>query len=741
MLINHQLPALYNGVSQQPAPLRLPSQAELQVNGWSTVVDGLRKRPPTQHVVQVATTDLSTTYLHVINRDTTERYLVSVSNGDLKVYDLLGNSKTVSFPHGKGYLSSGSPTTDFHCVSVADYTFVSNKSKSIAMKAVAADQAAQPTSYYWLNKSMRGADIGVNGFGAFTRQYGVNPSGTFQGSLQDFANLPKTTDPVPPSEGDIWQISGDVNSSFATYYVIRQGGVWNETVKPGLQNAIDETTMPWALVRKADGTFDFSPFSWKPRVVGDETTVPNPSFVGRAIRAIFFTKNRLGFTSDENVILSAAGDFGNFYRLTAVQLLADSVVDVGASETSVTKLNFAVPFQTGMMMFSDQAQFRFVWPVDGQITPTTVALDVATSYLSSVTVQPLQLGSDIYFISEDEAFAHIREYYVKQTAYLQTATTADDVGAHVPKFVPKGVYMLAGSNLQDCLFCSTASQPNIMFLYQFHWNDEQTKSQSAWSYWDLGSGVKVVAAVSLDDFLYVVLVRGGKTYIEKVSIALGSNAGLTDSQGNLYDILLDRRASVVGTYTGAPSNFTTFTLPYPYTSSGAVQMVQGADGVIPGALIDPSTYSFPTSTSVRVPGNVTGHVFAGEKYTFTYQFSEQFMKNQQQESVLSGTLTLKNFTVYFKRAACFSTVVDPYGNGNPNVLTYVPSEVYLFEGLNIGESSLVLGSPAFVDGSFTFGVYGDSKQATIQLVNDTPYNANFESAEWEAEYTNRSRTI
>src|SRR5258706_9668475 len=127
MLVNHQIPSLYNRVSQQPAPLRLPSQAEVQVNGWSTVVNGLRKRPPTQHVAQLVNADLSASHMHVINRDTVERYIVVLTNGNLQVYDLFGNPKTVTFPHGTGYLSVTDATSQFSAVSVADYTFIVNK--------------------------------------------------------------------------------------------------------------------------------------------------------------------------------------------------------------------------------------------------------------------------------------------------------------------------------------------------------------------------------------------------------------------------------------------------------------------------------------------------------------------------------------------------------------------------------------------------------------------------------------
>lgn len=47
-LVSKSIPNLINGVSQQPPTLRLESQGEEQENGLSDVVDGLKKRPPTE---------------------------------------------------------------------------------------------------------------------------------------------------------------------------------------------------------------------------------------------------------------------------------------------------------------------------------------------------------------------------------------------------------------------------------------------------------------------------------------------------------------------------------------------------------------------------------------------------------------------------------------------------------------------------------------------------------------------
>ena len=52
-LINQTIPNLINGVSQQPAALRLPTQFEAQLNCYPSVVEGLKFRAPTEHIKKI----------------------------------------------------------------------------------------------------------------------------------------------------------------------------------------------------------------------------------------------------------------------------------------------------------------------------------------------------------------------------------------------------------------------------------------------------------------------------------------------------------------------------------------------------------------------------------------------------------------------------------------------------------------------------------------------------------------
>ena len=132
--ISSAIPNLVQGVSQQSPSLRLSSQAELQENAFSSLVEGLHKRPPLEYVATMKNTVTSGQAVHLINRDVNERYFVFIdASNNIAVYDLAGNAKTVTYPNGTSYLNTTTPATSFKFVTVADYTFILNTDVTTAM--------------------------------------------------------------------------------------------------------------------------------------------------------------------------------------------------------------------------------------------------------------------------------------------------------------------------------------------------------------------------------------------------------------------------------------------------------------------------------------------------------------------------------------------------------------------------------------------------------------------------------
>jgi hypothetical protein len=135
-LINTSLANLVQGVSQQPDTLRFDGQCEEQLNALSSVSDGLKKRPNTRYVKNLLTTAVADgAFVHFINRDKTEKYVLIINNNELKVYNVLtagGAVQTQTFTSGHYlHINDGSKPRDiFKALTVGDNTFILNNSKT-----------------------------------------------------------------------------------------------------------------------------------------------------------------------------------------------------------------------------------------------------------------------------------------------------------------------------------------------------------------------------------------------------------------------------------------------------------------------------------------------------------------------------------------------------------------------------------------------------------------------------------
>ena len=139
MLTTKSIPNLINGVSQQPDSLRYATQCEAQENAYPSIVEGLTKRLPTEHLIDTGISTTGKTFVHTINRDTTERYSLVIRDESITVFDLENlNEETVDMGSGAlAYLDTENADTAFRAVTINDVTFLVNTEKTVAMDATA----------------------------------------------------------------------------------------------------------------------------------------------------------------------------------------------------------------------------------------------------------------------------------------------------------------------------------------------------------------------------------------------------------------------------------------------------------------------------------------------------------------------------------------------------------------------------------------------------------------------------
>jgi len=151
-LITTAIPNLIGGVSQQPPAIRGTNEAQTIDNAVPSPVEGLMKRPPTEHIAAVAdaggtlryVTSSQPPFIHMIERDQNERYLLIVQNdGTPDIYDLAGNRKGLTLDTG---VTFGTASKDQRrALTIGDVTFVCRNNLPVALQNTLSAQT--PTNY------------------------------------------------------------------------------------------------------------------------------------------------------------------------------------------------------------------------------------------------------------------------------------------------------------------------------------------------------------------------------------------------------------------------------------------------------------------------------------------------------------------------------------------------------------------------------------------------------------------
>ena len=764
-LVSASIPNLINGVSQQPPSLRLNTQAELQENGLSTVVEGLRKRPCTEHIATLSgvPATIDSAFIHTIRRDENEFYTLIITAGTLNVYDKDGTQISVASNPSTAinYLSGlTDPATEISATTVADYTFIVNKNKTVAKDTTNLTAARPPEALFYVKQgdyktdftirvkfngttytstkqtldssnAANQADVrtnkiatdlhnGLNLPAGFTKELLDNVIYIKRNDNQDFeveatdsrgdtfilAFKGQTSDfkKLPPKgkEGFLIEVTGDNQKGQDDYYVQLADPdgngqlVWKEVAAPSAEKQFDATTMPHQLIRLSNGTFEFKPASWGEREAGDNDTNPFPSFVDYKINDIFFHRNRLGFLSDENVIMSEAGSYFNFFQNTVITLVDSGPLDVAVSNNQVSILKHAVPFSEQLLLFSDLTQF--VLRAEDILAPDTVSIDVTTQFEASLRSKPVGAGKYIFFATQSGTSSGVREYFVETDTDTNDAA---NITAHVPSYIKGEITKLTASSNEDTLLVLSDDDKKAVYVYRYYWNGNE-KLQSAWSKWVFDGDV--LNADFNKSEIYMIVKRGNDVCLEVINLGTDSAIAVTDAN---HPILLDRRVKL-------ESGGTT---TVPYTDSDTIYVTQDGAQIAASAL-----------ASTLSGGQV---VYSGVPYTFKYKFSEQVIKNEN-SPITIGRLQIRNMNIVYNDSGFFKTKVTPFKRNTTNKV---------FTGRNLGSLNNVIGQVSIDSGTFSFPVLSKSNQVDIELESDSFLPCAFQSAEWEGFYILRSRRL
>ena len=795
-LVSQAIKNLKGGISQQPDILRFADQGAKQVNCFSSEVEGLQKRPPSVHVARLGNThDLGVLPLcHTINRDQREQYATFFTGSNLQVVDLLtGVWQPVQAPDGLGYITTGSPREDLRMVTVADYTFIINKKVTPQHGTTNTPQYYDPEKHalvvcnggqygktfnIWINggivatfktpigneiahaeqidiryiltklKESFDANLSSSGWACNLMQgylwiqapgpeiiSSVKTEDGYNGKLLSCIkrDVQKTDDlPVDAPNNYQVRVNGDASTGQDDFWVRfdEDRGVWTEMAAPNVRSDYNKHTMPHILVRRSDGVFEFKAAEWTHRAAGDDETNPYPSFMDEPIADIFFFRNRLGFLAGENVVLSEAGSYFNFFPPSVAVSSDSDPIDVAVSTNKISVLKYAVPFAEELLLWADNNQF--VLGADGILTPTSVRLDLTTEFEVSDNARPYGIGRGVYFVSPRAKFSAIRRYYAVQD--VTQVKNAEDVSAHVPSYIPNGIFKMTGSSTENFLSILTEGAPHCVFMYKFLYLNEDIAQQS-WSHWDFGMGTRILCAEMIGAIMHIIIDSPSGIFLERIEFTQHS----TDFIDEPYRLFLDRKFRY-GIPHGTYDDDTYKTTIHLQNIYGAIPL----SGQYVAVLANGTSFTFnppsggwaAVNGALQFDGNLEGQLcFIGESFEMTYEFSKFLIKTTDAAGGTAtediGRLQLRRAWVNYEQTGNFRIEIENQGR----VFTYNMT------GNRLGTRDLLLGQSNVDTGQFRYPISGNAKTITATLRSDTPNPVAITGAGWEGNYVRRSSGI
>lgn len=791
-LVSSTIPNLISGVSQQPWNVRLPTQAEEQVNCQSSVTDFLKRRPATRHLARIRDTPAANGIAsHHINRDETEQYIVTADASGINVFDLEGNAKTVSVTGtGAAYLAAATaPNRDLRFLTINDYTFVLNR--RVAVKTLPdLSPKRQPEAIVFIKQASYNTTYSINLNGtaySTTTEDGVAPADQPADKLSslDICNalaqqLPKETFSVQTSNSTIWIRRHD-GGDFTVKVQDSRSNTHTSVCKGKVQRFSDlPTVAPRGFVTEiigdASSSFDnyfcvfepsdagdaFGSGTWKETVKPgipcklDPATLPH-ALIRQADGTFTFGPlewgERICGDEDSAPFPSFVGRTLNglfFYRNRLSFLSGENVVMSEVGEffnfflTTVTTLvdsdvvDVAASHTKSSILhhavtFSGglllfSDQSQFVLEHDTVLSNATVSIKPVTEFEASMKAAPVSSGKTVFFATDKGEWGGVREYITLPDNSDQN--DASDITAHVPRYVRGNVSRLECSTNEDMLLVLSEEMRTSLWLYKYFWNGSE-KIQSAWSRWDMCG--EVLSAAILNTGVYLIMQYGDGVYLEKMDITPGYK-----DEGETFEYCLDRKITerdvTLGAY-DAINKTTAITLPYDIPAGYTPVVVTRTGGPdAPGNLLRRVRVTGPRTLTVEGPDAHGRKLFIGIPYESSYTFSTFAIRegDSKGNAVTTGRLQLRRLTLNCSNTGFLHMHVTP---------KFRPTSTYTFTGRELGHGTNIIGAIPLYTGTINFPILSLNTQVEVKVGSDSFLPFALVNASWEGFYNTRNARV
>lgn len=682
-----------NGVSREPDKNKPPGSVGEAINAYPDTTFGLIKRPGTYLDLELGnSTDLDSAYFFTFNFDDfAEQYIGAVFGQSLRIWNLAtGVQATIlDSPGGNpiGTIPYLNATRDqFRHVQRRDVLYLLNINQTVAMSAATAP-------------------------------------GTLTGTVNTLSELPAAN---TLTAGDIYRING-IDGAADDYVIQWDGTTWSETVLPGELISFDATTMPYTLRSTAPDNFVFGPSAWTNRVsgvAGNTGTSRQPSFVGQTISNLFFYKNRLGFVSVDNVIMSQPLEFLNFWRNSSLTLSDADPIDLTASSLDDVSLFAVQPMTQGLVLFGTREQFVMTSGNSNVLTPSTASISSISQYEVSNLIDPLLIKDKIYFVAKADSYSRLMSMLTRGD---NNNPVVVDESKIVTTWLPKDLNLAFRSNQNDFIGLIDNTKNYVYFFRSLNVADEAPLK--SWFNWEFAG--RVLNGFVKQDSIQLVISANSRVSVVTAFINPNEDRQLiVTDQGVVTNPSLDYMQSPVGANKTVSNGVTTITssvtdpnnpnwLPVVVTTYDPASSSTSNGKIYTVTKVNDTTYTVDEDLSAI-------DIQFGFTYPYTVKLPKVYYRDGQTAD-FTASLTISRFKFAMGKTGVVSFKLQPRGQGNSETVGGVEqSNWYRLDSAPIDDERM-----------FTVPVHQRNDNFDVEITSTSPYPVSLLSMTWEGQYSPR----
>jgi hypothetical protein len=466
---------------------------------------------------------------------------------------------------------------------------------------------------------------------------------------------------------------------------------------------------------------------WKPRDVGDITTNPMPSFVGNTIDGISFFKNRIIFTSRQNVICSQAGDYFNFFASTVITIIDSDPIDLSASSSKPIKFQHLLPIpRAGLLLFGDNAQYILETTTEA-FAPKTAEINRLSSFSLTDTISPIDVGPSYMFVEQGDKATAVYEMNIGDN--VGGKPVVQELTRPLPYYIPAAIKNLKASQSANTFALLSKQDLKSIYLYRF-FSAGDTR-YSAWFRWTLPGTVE---SFDFDqDIMYIVTKQGSNYILNTVSLLTETPSQSLLFEGEYLDVRLDYfDYNPVLVYKSA-TDTTRVCFKDGFDNSEEQAVLMYLDPAIAGSFEEQTLQYDATAPTgqkyyLEVDGNQTTSKFAiGYKYEATAELPAFYYVKAEGNKDTINVPRISRLKINSYNSGPYRALVTADGRDDFSLsLPQIQANNYLADNI-----------PLVRNAQSTVPILAKGDQFNFSLIADSPFPTAFTSVTWEGTYNNK----